>query len=151
MMAAKTSPSFLYGGKHAKPASICPLSQLRTKQRDQGQIYMVGRRAWACHVQPCQVPGLRHAIQRQDGQIEPDKYHSLFRRFIRTCLLRLRRSCRSQHPDEQLNSLSGFRFGVIFACDKKHQTKDVRHLTMDMVYDNFVSVTNSFTEKQPCP
>ena len=32
-------------------------------------------------------------------------------------------------------------------CDKFHQIKDVRQLTHGMAYDNFIAVTNSFTEK----
>jgi len=32
-------------------------------------------------------------------------------------------------------------------CDKIHQLKDIRQLTLGMAYDTFIAETKSFTEK----
>jgi len=56
----------------------------------------------------------------------------------------LRRSRCSQHPDEQLNSLSGFRSGAISVCDKIHQTEDFRQLTQRLPSVKFIVATKLF-------
>ena len=67
---------------------------------------MVGRCTWTFHVHPCEVRELRHTIQRQDRQIEPDEYHPIFRGLIPDRVLPLWRGGVPADIDEQLTERS---------------------------------------------
>ncbi len=92
---------FILEEKNEKPNSVCALPAVWAKCSKKSQLYLVGRRGWSVHVYACEMPELRHAIQRQDRPIKSAKYSYLFSGLNGDLFLFMRRAGRAEYYPKQ--------------------------------------------------